>query len=87
MVQWLFDDILYKYKKLLFRIYRPLIIPITFTLMLNMLSITTAITLLVMATSSIVEAAPATVKRATNPTRIAGLEKIKHVVYFMQVNT
>lgn len=60
-----------------------------------MLSISTAITMLVMATCSVVvDAAPtaahaksaAAAAAATSATRVAGLEKIKHVVYFMQVS-
>lgn len=60
--------------------------------MLNMLSISTAITMLVMATCSVVvDAAPTaahakSAAAATSATRVAGLEKIKHVVYFMQVS-
>lgn len=63
--------------------------------MLNMLSISTAITMLVMATcSAVVDAAPtahakshaAAAAASGSATRIPGLEKIKHVVYFMQVS-
>ncbi|GAN01040.1 non-hemolytic phospholipase C precursor [Mucor ambiguus] len=61
--------------------------------MLNKLSISTAITMLVMATCSVVvDAAPAThankaaADAVTSATRIPGLEKIKHIVYFMQEN-
>ncbi len=52
--------------------------------MKSLLSITAA-TILTLA--SLIEAAPSITAKAEKSSKLPGLEKIKHVVYFMQVYT